>query len=95
MSAINFQISNEKFNFSNSGSFTVPVNILSQTHVKRKGSLFFDQLSLKLYYSDGTQWLEILDTIGGVTSLSSVGGTSIITDGSGPTLEIQGFSARS
>ena len=49
----NFSISNEMERLTTTGRSTIPLSILSQTPLQRAGSLFFDSLSLKLYYSDG------------------------------------------
>jgi len=56
----NFSISNEMERLTTTGRSTIPLSILSQTPLQRAGSLFFDSLSLKLYYSDGLQWVEVI-----------------------------------
>jgi len=58
-------ISNAQKNVTVSGRLTIPVANLSQTPVQIKGSLIFDPLSLKLYYSDGAQWAEVFSSGGG------------------------------
>ncbi len=77
-----FGISNETRNLTINGRSTIPLSILPQTPVQRKGSLIFDPRTLKLYYSDGIQWLEIIASPGGnlVCIQDTDGDTSVCTD---------------
>ncbi len=78
----NFGVSNETRNLTTNGRTTIPLAILPQTPVQRKGSLIFDPRILKLYYSDGVQWLEVISSSGG--NLRCIedddGDTSVCTD---------------
>ncbi len=75
-------VNNDSLAKSFQNRMTIPLSILSQTPVQRKGSLIFDPLTLKLYYSDGTQWIEIISSPGGnlVCIQDTDGDTSVCTD---------------
>ncbi|MBV1928591.1 MAG: hypothetical protein KUG81_03665 [Gammaproteobacteria bacterium] len=78
----NLGILNDTKSLTVSGRLTIPVASLSQTPPQRKGSLIIDPLSLKLYYSDGVQWLEVFSTGGGNIACIQDGDndTSVCTD---------------
>ncbi len=79
--SVNYGVSNEIRNLTTTGRTTIPLGILSQTPVQRKGSLIFDPMTLKLYYSDGAQWLEISASSGDLVCIQDADGdTSVCTD---------------
>ena len=54
-----FQVSDEIRNLTTTGRITIPVSTADNTPVQKKGSLIFDPLTLRVYYSDGTMWNEL------------------------------------
>jgi hypothetical protein len=80
--ASNFNISNESSHLTITGRQTVPLIFKTNAPIQRKGSLIFDQSSLKLYYSDGTQWIELISSSSGnLLCISDAdGNTSVCTD---------------
>ncbi len=78
----NSGVSNETRNLTIKGRQTIPLGLISQTPVQRGGSLIFDPRTLKLFYSDGTQWLEVVASPGGnlVCIQDTDGDTSVCTD---------------
>jgi hypothetical protein len=78
----NFGISNESSQLTITGRQTVPLLFKGATPVQRKGSIIFDQSTLKLYYSDGFQWVELIGSPSGnlVSIADADGNTSISTD---------------
>ena len=90
----NFGYSNVQRNLIVVGNSVMPVNILSQTPVQPPGSILFDPQTLKLYYSDGSNWIELSTGSGSNVTLSSAGGGfSLVVDGVGPDLSIRGLTA--
>jgi len=80
----NTRISNEMRNLTMAGRSTIPIAVAINTPIQRQGSLIFDPLSKKLYYSDGVQWIEILTSsgvIGGIVCIEDADSdTSVCTD---------------
>ena len=78
----NSAVSNETRNLTIKGRQTIPLGLISQTPVQRGGSLIFDPRTLKLFYSDGTQWLAVVASPGGnlVCIQDTDGDTSVCTD---------------
>ena len=81
MSFTGRSVSNESRNLSITGRGTIPVGPVDSTPVQRRGSLLFDPRTLKIYYSDGVQWVEIGSSVtGGVCIQDADGDTSVCTD---------------
>jgi hypothetical protein len=77
----NFRYSNDQRNLTVSGRQTIPIGVVAQTPIQKRGSIIFDSLSLKLYYSDGTQWVLISSGESESVCIQDVDGdTSVCTD---------------
>lgn len=77
----NHRISNEERNITFTQRATLPLSLIGQTPVQRKGSLIFDPSIGLIYYSNGILWLPISSGGGGGVCISDANGdTTVCTD---------------